>query len=79
MHHPLPAWPDYNSTFALYGTSLVNLSSNILLANLASKVGGSLNETLTLVSLLTTFPAFEIGGNPSAPVIDKLAFHTLFK
>ena len=41
----------------------------------ASKLGGNLKESLTAVWLLTTFPALAIGGNPSAPVTDKLALY----
>lgn len=49
------------------------------MAFLASKVGGNLKDNLTPVKFLTTFPAFIIGGNPSAPVMDRLALQTLFK
>jgi len=57
----------------------VNFSIKISLAFYDSKVGGNLSEHLTSVSLLTTFPAFDISGNPYAPVIERFAFQTLFK
>lgn len=79
MHHPFPAWPVWNLIYALYGTFFDNLSITISYAFDESKLGGNLKDNLTLVWLLTTFPAFAIGGNPSAPVMDKLALQTLFK
>ena len=79
MQKPLPALVPRMVTLALNGTSVVNLCFISSTALSQSKTGESLKESLTEVEVLSTLPAFEISGRPSAPVMDRLARQTLFK
>ena len=57
----------------------MSLDSTTSLAFAGSRVGGILILTLTVVLALITFPAEEVGGIPSIPIIVMADHHVLFK
>lgn len=65
-------------TIILYKLLFTNYCKD-LAAYSAFFVGGNLIESPRVVSGLSTFPAVAANGNPSAPIIDNYAFHTLFR
>lgn len=55
----------------------VKILLTVYLAFSASKVGGSLKESLKVVYGLNTFPATEGSGNPAAPITSSFGSHPL--
>jgi hypothetical protein len=76
--HPAIADSIRTLTAAPYGGSRSSARRTTSDARAASSVGGSRNESFSVVEGLSTFPALRLSGNPSAPVTLSVGRHVLF-
>lgn len=65
-------------TYAPWGGSFSINFFRFSAAYILFNVGGNLNDTLTLVSVLKTLPATSTFGKPSIPIYANYAFQFLF-